>query len=215
MIKYFKPMSTAKREEIIDIYNAEEKQVKPWRKGAYHKKAFSVLKDYVSEEFGHENWTSNSGTFFETLYPYRIHTDTSVKESNYQTVVIPLDWAHEEDSALDENVLYIFNQTWHKEGTMFLKGSPPSKEGPRYNTETREYSEVIDLVPDYIDTSVAADCDHLTKENFEGMSVSAKMKWEPGQPFTFPRNALHCSNNWHRLGIKQKLGLSLFTTTDL
>ena len=92
-----------------------------------------------------------------------------------------------------------------------IKGSPPSKEGPRHNTETREYSTVANIEEGYIDKVTAADCDHLPTENFEGMSVAAKMLWEPGKPFTFSRNAIHCSNNWHRIGIKSKLGLSLFT----
>tara|TARA_R100001377_G_scaffold80049_1_gene58634 strand:- start:362 stop:1009 length:648 start_codon:yes stop_codon:yes gene_type:complete len=211
MIKYFKPLTKDQHDEIIDVYNAEEKDVKPWRKGASYKRAYAVVRDYVSENLGHENWECNSGNFFETLYPYRLHADTTTTESNYQNIVFPLSYDHEEDAALDQNVLYIFKQMWYKEGTMFLKGSPPSKEGSRHNTETREYSTVTNIEEGYIDKVTAADCDHLPTENFEGMSVAAKMLWEPGKPFTFSRNAIHCSNNWHRIGIKSKLGLSLFT----
>lgn len=54
MIKYFKPLTKDQHDEIIDIYNAEEKDVKPWRKGASYKRAYAVVRDYVSENLGHE-----------------------------------------------------------------------------------------------------------------------------------------------------------------
>ena len=217
ILKHLSPLSYDTREELIHIYKTETNNriVTQWRKGASHKRALELLTDYISEEFGHENWKCNIGNFFETFFPYRIHTDTSLKESSYQTIVVPIDWTHEADADLDDNVLYVFEQRWYKEGTMFMKGSPKTNENSRTNTETREYSEVYDIREGYcIDDDIIQDCDHLPKENFEGLTIAKKLKWEPGKPFTFPRTALHCSNNWHNLGIERKLGLSLFTTTD-
>jgi len=213
LIKYLTPLSTDIVNELINIYNSEEKLELAWRKGASFKNALSVLKEYIDYEFGHSDWQCNEGTFFEAFQPYRIHTDTSTTEHNYQTVVIPLDWEHN-NTLLDKNVLYIFKQRWHYEATMFRYGSKPTKEGPRHNTDTREYSKVESLeVNNFIDKETSADCNHLNERHFTGLSVEAKMQWSPGKPFTFPRTALHCSNNWHRLGITSKLGLSLFTSS--
>jgi len=213
MIKYCTPLSVDILNELKDIYNSQEKKELAWRKGAKFEPALSVLKDYVNNELGHNYWKCTQGTFFEADKPYRIHTDTSIDEHNHQTIVIPLDWKHDADASLSENSLYIFKQRWHLEATNFRHGSKPSTDGPRHNTDTREYSKVQNLEPNnYIDYETAKDCNHLKETHFTGLSVEAKLQWSPGQPFTFPRTALHCSNNWLRLGIKSKLGLSLFTS---
>ena len=213
MIKYCTQLSADKINELKDIYKSQPKQHLAWRQGAEFEPALAVLKDYVSNELGHNYWKCTQGTFFEARQPYRIHTDTDINEHNHQTIVIPLDWEHNADASLSDNSLYIFKQRWHLEATNFRYGSKPSKDGPRYNTDTREYSKVENLEPNnFIDKDAASDCDHLNVRHFTGLSVEAKLKWEPGKPLTFPRTALHCSNNWHRLGIKSKLGLSLFTS---
>lgn len=212
MIKYCTPLSADKLDELKQIYYRQPKQELAWRKGAEFEPALAVLRDYVSNELGHNYWKCTQGTFFEAFQPYRIHTDTSTEEHNHQTIVFPLDWTYEDDANLNENSLYIFRQRWAFEATNFRYGSKPSTDGPRHNTDTRDYSKVENLEPDnYIDYETAKDCDHLKEKHFTGLSVEAKLQWQPGHPLTFPRTALHCSNNWHRLGIKSKLGLSLFT----
>ena len=122
-----------------------------------------------------------------------------------------LSWSYYYISFSTINALYIFKQRWPYEATNFRYGSKKHV-GYRFNTDTRDYSKVENLEPDnYIDKATADDCDHLNYKHFTGLSVEAKLQWKPGHPLTFPRTALHCSNNWKRLGIKTKLGLSLFT----
>ena len=213
MIKYCTPLSVETVNELKNIYNSQPKQELDWRKGADFLPALELLTDYVSNELGHNDWKCTQGTFFEARKPYRIHTDTSVNEHNYQTFVFPLDWDLDNNACVQENSLYIFKQRWHLESTNFRYGSKPSTDGTRHNTDTREYSKVENLEPNnFIDKDAASDCDHLNVKHFTGLSVEAKLKWVPWKPLTFPRTALHCSNNWHRLGIKSKLGLSLFTS---
>ena len=129
--------------------------------------------------------------------------------------MFPLDWTLQEKAKIEENVLYVFNQAWKNETTMFLKGSPQSKQVTRASTETRDYSIIKDLKENYFDESAIIDCDHLDRENFEGLTVKKKLLWKPGHPFTFPRTLLHCSNNWKRIGIYRKLGLSIFTSVGV
>lgn len=216
MIDYLPELSQDIIDKLITIYRAEPKTIKKWRNGASHKKALEIVRPIINEYLGHENWSSSTGNYFETWYPYRIHTDTSSTENNYQTFVFPLDWTiHTPMANVNQNVLYVFEQTWNGESTMFMKGSKPGTEGDRTNTETRDYSLIGGIVPDTIEMAVVQDCDHLDKENFDGLTLKQKFIWQPGLPFTFPRTNLHCSNNWKRIGIYRKLGLSIFTSADV
>jgi len=215
MIDYLPELSQDIIDELLSIYRSEPKKIYRWRNGASHKKALEVVRPIINAYLGHDDWSSTSGNYFETWYPYRIHTDTSITEHNYQTFVFPLDWTLTEQSSVNKNVLYVFDQTWDYENTMFMKGSSPGKEGDRPNSETRNYSRINNIVPNHFEENVILDCDHLDRENFNGLTVNKKFIWKPGLPFTFPRNSLHCSNNWKQIGIWRKLGLSIFTSADV
>ncbi len=211
MIKYCEPLSSDKLNELKEIYYSQPKQESDGYKMACLEPALAVLRDYVSNELGHNYWKCNQGNYFEAYHPYRIHADTSADEHNHQTIVFPLDWTHEDNARVEDNSLYIFKQRWAYEATNFRYGSKKHV-GYRFNSDTRDYSKVESLEPNnFIDKETAKDCDHLNLKHFTGLSVEAKLQWKPGHPLTFPRTALHCSNNWKRLGIKTKLGLSFFT----
>ena len=83
MIKYCTPLSTDKLNELKDIYNSQPKQELAWRKGAEFEPALAVLKDYVSNELGHNYWKCTQGTFFEARQPYSclLYTSPSPRDS--------------------------------------------------------------------------------------------------------------------------------------
>ena len=89
-----------------------------------------------------------------------------------------------------------------------MKGSPDDPK--EFNGVIKDYKDVGGVVPGHIDPVVEDLCPHLNRENFEGLTLDRAMTWTPGVPMTFPRNRLHASSAFHRHGITNKLGLSLF-----
>ena len=110
MIKYCEPLSSDKLNELKEIYYSQPKQESDGYKMACLEPALAVLRDYVSNELGHNYWKCNQGNYFEAYHPYRIHADTSADEHNHQTIVFPLDWTHEDNARVEDNSLYIFKQ---------------------------------------------------------------------------------------------------------
>ena len=84
--------------QLKEIYNSQPKQESDGYKMASLEPALAVLRDYVSNQLGHNYWKCNQGNFFEAYHPYRIHADTSADEHNHQTIVFPLDWSYNDDA---------------------------------------------------------------------------------------------------------------------
>jgi hypothetical protein len=172
--------------------------------------ALKLVHPIVDNLLGKDNWRLEGGIFFETIYGYRVHVDTEKSGPNrvWQTIVFPLRQTLTPESQIENNRLIIFNQTWNKDAAFFLKGSPDDPK--EYNNVIKDYKDVQGIVPDYIDPYVEQLCPHLNRTNFEGLTVDKTFQWTPGIPMTFPRNRLHASSAFHRFGITNKLGLSLF-----
>lgn len=172
--------------------------------------ALALVYPIIDNLLGKDKWKLEGGIFFETVYGYRVHVDTEKSGPSrvWQTIVFPLRQTLTPSAAIDKNRLIIFDQTWEKDASFFLKGSPDIPQ--EFNNVVSEYTDVVGLVPGYTDPYVEHLCPHLNKENFEGLTVDQTFQWTPGTPITFPRNRLHASSAFHTFGITNKLGLSLF-----
>jgi hypothetical protein len=172
--------------------------------------ALELVYPIVDDLLGKGNWKLEGGIFFETVYGYRVHADTEKSGPGrvWQTIVFPLRQTLTPESQIEKNRLIIFDQTWKKDAAFFLKGSPDDPK--EFNNVVKDYKDVEGIIPGYIDPYVEQLCPHLNKENFEGLTVDQTFQWTPGVPMTFPRNRLHASSAFHRFGITNKLGLSLF-----
>jgi hypothetical protein len=215
-IGYVTQLNKSILSELIDRYHSHPERSKlRWRYNAPWQGTEDIVTPIISNFLGTENWKISGGNYFETFSPYRIHTDT-LKESHniLQTFVFPLAYEYEENAQLGKNGFYVLEQEWFKESTMFVKGTSDRDldDGNRYNTQTRDYKDIVNLKEGY-DETLVEDCNHLPRENFEGMTVWKKFVWKPGTVISFPRSHLHLSNNFKKYGIKSKLGLSIFTST--
>jgi hypothetical protein len=52
---------------------------------------------------------------------------------------------------------------------------------------------------------------HLKSKWLEGLSVHCYFPWTIGSIIAFDSLRLHCSSNFKNIGIKRKIGLSIFT----
>jgi hypothetical protein len=52
---------------------------------------------------------------------------------------------------------------------------------------------------------------HLKSKWLNGLSLWGTLKWKPGNALIFDSTRLHCASDFRRQGIKNKLGISIFT----
>ena len=211
--KELKALDESVRQELCNIFDRDPHKLtdRPGRtRGHNIDPAMQILRPIVDDLLGVDNWQLDGAIFFETVTGYRVHADTEKFGPHrvWQTIVFPLRQELTEQAQPEKNRLIIFDQAWKKDAAFFLKGSPDAPQ--EYNGVIKDYKDVINLREGYIDPYVEELCPHLTRENFEGLTVDKTFTWTPGIPITFPRNRLHASSAFHRFGITKKLGLSFF-----
>lgn len=148
--------------------------------------------------------------FFYTVHsPHIIHNDDlfELPEDSYRAFTIPL--------TIDGNMtsekyprLCMFDQFYfHGPAKFFNK----NEEIPTwYNKQVYEYSQVDGLVnTQVVDTDKYLT--HLKPEWLEGLSLHSTLEWKPTNAIVFDSLRLHCASDFRQLGIKEKLGLSIFT----
>jgi hypothetical protein len=79
-----------------------------------------------------------------------------------------------------------------------------------YNKQVYDYQDVSGLV-----NGVFSDNNnyftHLKPQWLEGLSLHSSLDWIPGHALIFDSVRLHCASDFRNLGIKSKLGISIFT----
>lgn len=163
-----------------------------------------ILKDILPGE-----WQIDSGNYFETQLPYRLHCDSGKNRDLklYYNIVIPLKlWYHEYDCT--QNKLIITDQKWSGDAAFFVKGDQARNE---YNICVTDYDQVENKISG-IDSKLLDYCSHLNPNNLEGFSIKEVLDWVPGDIICFQRNSIHVTSNWKKAGVEMKLGLSLFTS---
>lgn len=146
--------------------------------------------------------------FFKTDYPHIIHNDDTFElpEEVYKAVTIPL-------KVYGENILKFpklcfFEQFYFHGPAKFFKGSENIP--TYYNKQIYEYSNIDGLKSEkFHDTDNYFT--HLNPRWLEGLSLHSCIDWTPGSAIVFDSVRLHCASDFRSLGIKEKLGLSLFT----
>ena len=199
-------------------YKEELKEYDPNSYAQYKGRYFSnltprvleIVTPIIDQELGQGTWKIDSGNFFDTRVPYRIHTDTGLPDlSPWKTFVFPLKVFAGTDYDPAGNALYVLNQRWYGPAAFFVKGSTDVAE--EYNKVITDYSEVSELDRGF-DEELVADCSHLPRSNFEGLTVKHRFDWKPGNVLVFDRRHLHVASNFLRAGAHGKIGLSIFTS---
>ena len=148
-----------------------------------------------------------AGLFFETTYPHIIHNDDTFElpDSVYKAITIPL----QIDGFLNTYPkLCFFDQFYFHGPSKFFRDSYNIP--TYYNKQVYDYMDVDGLVDtDFIDHHKYFT--HLDPKWLRGLSLHSALDWIPGTALIFDSTRLHCASDFRSLGIKSKLGLSIFT----
>jgi len=153
-----------------------------------------------------------AGFFFFTDYPHIIHNDDlfELPDNVYKAITIPL---RVDTDTIIKGVsqLCFFDQLYFHGPSKFFKDDLDIP--TYYNKQIYEYSKVDGLLDH---NEIDEDCylkyfTHLKRNWLEGLSLHSSLPWTPGSCIIFDSVRLHCSSDFRKLGIKSKLGISIFT----
>lgn len=151
------------------------------------------------------NYEITAGFFFWTNYPHIIHNDDTFELPNgvYKAITIPLQL---EGQGIPK--LCFFNQFYFHGPAKFFNGS---KDIPTfYNQQVYEYSNVDGLTDEeFYDGNKLFT--HIKPQWLRGLSLHSSIEWKPTTAIIFDSVRLHCASDFRQLGIKSKLGISIFT----
>lgn len=156
------------------------------------------------------NYTITAAFFFKTDYPHIIHNDDTFElpDTVFKGITLPLEL--EGFNGIYPKLCF-FDQHYFHGPAKFFNGD---KDIPTYyNKQIYEYSNVDNLVEDkFIDSEKYFS--HLKPQWLEGLSLQTTINWIPGDAIIFDSVQLHCASDFRNLGIKTKLGISIFTKKD-
>jgi hypothetical protein len=150
-----------------------------------------------------------SSFYFHTDYPHVIHNDDTFElpEGVYKGVTLPLKIYGEYK---DYPKLCFFDQFYFHGPAKFFKGS---KDIPTYyNEQIYDYANLNGLVSETFDNELYRKYfTHMQYRWLDGLSINSIFDWKPGSAIIFDSVRLHCASDFRKLGIRSKLGISIFT----
>lgn len=149
--------------------------------------------------------------FFTTNYPHIIHNDDTfeLNPNVYRGITLPL--RLDTDGELTYlPYLCFFDQYYFHGPSKFFKNEKFIE--TYYNKCLYEYSDVDGLVDTPIDDeTIQKYFTHVKPSWLEGLSLHSVEPWKIGSALIFDSTRLHCASDFRKLGIKSKLGISIFT----
>lgn len=166
---------------------------------------FKSIWSRIEQEIGPFEMTA--GFFFWTNYPHIIHNDDTFElpDNVYKGINLPLEF---EGTSQIYPKLCFFDQYYFHGPAKFFNGS---KDIPTYyNKQVYEYTDVSGIVKEpFVNNDKLFT--HLNPKWLEGLSLQTSLDWVPGNALIFDSVQLHCASDFRQLGIKSKLGISIFT----
>ncbi len=209
-------------EELIDIWedsdNKEYKNTGPITSKIenFNSPALSKIRDliYFSDYAGDiEIWHA---FFFCVDKPHIIHIDDRIDTLPliYKAFTFPLRL----DGGVEEPYLMFFDQFYLDGPSKFFNGESDKTKGHhealQFSKMPRsmcvyEYSNVIgrSTIPFTTEINIS----HIKESWLEGLSFNSAHKWKPGNAIVFDSCRLHCASDFKSIGVKSKLGISIFT----
>tara|TARA_R110000868_G_scaffold161850_3_gene392756 strand:- start:12072 stop:12770 length:699 start_codon:yes stop_codon:yes gene_type:complete len=146
---------------------------------------------------------------FDVTAPHMIHND-DVNEypDSYKAFTMPLKIY----GNTDDISLVVFDQYYYGGPVKFVNGANTQGWTAYYNQYLTDYNDVeginnqginIDFRKKYLT--------HLEDSWIEGLSIKQALPWKIGGILCFDSLALHCSTDFRNVGVKRKIGLSIFT----
>lgn len=151
-----------------------------------------------------------SAFFFKTDYPHIIHNDDSFElpDNVYKAITLPLKVYG--DRILGLPSLCFFDQFYFHGPSKFFKGEQyiPTY----YNKQIYEYKDIENLTDETFDHLLYQKYfTHVKKIWLDGLTFHSAVDWIPGSAIIFDSVRLHCASDFRKLGIKEKLAISIFT----
>lgn len=168
-----------------------------------------VIKEIFEKLYNHIGiYDLTAGFFFTTNYPHIIHNDDlhDLPDNVYKGITIPL---RINGNSIPK--LCFFNQFYFHGPSKFFNGDTDIP--TFYNKQVYSYELVDNLNNgDKIDNATELKYfTHLKSKWLDGLSLWGCIDWTPGDAIVFDSVRLHCASDFRRQGIKDKLGISIFT----
>lgn len=205
-------VSKEKIDSLLSYYtrstNKVEKNTGP--KVLYIKEGEGIIDDILvllRENFG--DFKVRSAHFFEVENPHVLHIDDDFSYPNcFKAFTIPL-WV--DQGICDKIKLIMFDQYYYGGPVKFYKGEE-NIEQVYYNKPLFTYSDVEHItdktIPPVIKEKLLS---HVKQTWLEGLSIHSYFPWTISSIIAFDSLRIHCSSDFRQIGIKKKIGLSIFT----
>lgn len=148
--------------------------------------------------------------YFYVDTPHIIHNDDDKLDPIvYKAITIPLELEFESEV---ENYPYLcfFDQYYLKGPAKFFKGG--ANIVSYYNEPVYDYTDVKGKSSHLVDQETYQQYfTHIKLRHLEGLSLKSAELWKPSNAIFFDCVRLHCSSNFKTVGVKKKLGMSIFT----
>lgn len=206
-------LDSVKVSSLLEFYNNSKDKIQKntGPKVLYVQEGQGIIDDILSLlrlEFG--EFKVRSAHFFDVTTPHVLHIDDDFDHPNcYKAFTIPL-WVDNGDC--NKIKLVMFDQYYYGGPVKFFKNEVFSKEVVYYNKPLYEYNDVENLVEHSIPITIKNKLlSHLKDNWLEGLSIHSYFPWTIGSIIAFDSLRIHCSSNFKKVGVNQKIGLSIFT----
>jgi hypothetical protein len=144
--------------------------------------------------------------FFYTPTPHIIHNDDTFElpETVHKAITLPLKL--EGFSGVYPKLCF-FDQFYFHGPAKFFNGS--TNVPTFYNAQVYDYAEVDGIVNVPFESD--EELSHLKSSWLEGLSLHSAIEWRPTNALIFDSTRLHCASDFRKVGVKSKLGISIFT----
>ena len=197
--------------ELVDVFESADNKVHkntgPITSAIkdYNSPVLSKIKDkiyalYPDSEIYH-------GMFFYVERPHIIHNDDNREKwpKIYKAFNLPLKY-----DGVEEPYLCFFDQVYLEGPSKFFNGEKDVK--TYYNAIVNDYKDVLGKSKKPIDPIMKEKyLTHLKDKWLEGLSFNSAHDWKPGNAIVFDCCRLHCASDFSKIGVKNKLGISVFT----
>lgn len=159
---------------------------------------------------------------FATSVPHGLHSDAAkdLAQAPYRAILIPLTF---ELGAPTRKIhpfdlsFFTFEQRWYGFPAKFFKGetaiaSPHNEPVYDYeNSSLKGLASRADGSPTVSEDLRSKYLSHLKSTWLDGLSVDQQFDWRVGSAIVFDSFQIHCSSDFRSLGVRFKIGLSIFT----
>ena len=197
---------------LVELFNKSQEKtlkntgpitvdLKPYFSNPIVEKIITKLKDHILD------FEITAAFFFQTDYPHIIHNDDTFElpDTVYKGITLPLHMTGESQAFPS---LCFFDQFYFHGPAKFFKGDVDIP--TYYNKQIYDYKDINGLVNiPFVDND--NHFTHLKPQWLEGLSLHSALDWIPGNALVFDSVRLHCASDFRKLGIKSKLGISIFT----